>query len=77
MTPNNDRYTYHITWSEDDQEHVGLCAEFPGLSWLEKTPEAALAGIRNVVAEVIADMETSHEPIPSPNSANHKMSAET
>jgi predicted HicB family RNase H-like nuclease len=62
----NDRYTYRITWSEDDQEYVGLCAEFPSLSWLEKTPEAALTGIRNIVAEVIADMETSGEPIPEP-----------
>lgn len=59
MTPNNDRYTYRIIWSEEDQEYVGLCAEFPSLSWLENTPEATLTGIRNVVAEVIAGMETS------------------
>ncbi|HPW17736.1 MAG TPA: toxin-antitoxin system HicB family antitoxin, partial [Candidatus Aminicenantes bacterium] len=38
----NDRYTYRITWSDDDQEHVGLCAEFPSLSWLAKSPESAL-----------------------------------
>jgi len=25
-----DRYTYRVTWSEEDEEHVGLCAEFPG-----------------------------------------------
>ncbi len=25
----NDRYTYCVTWSEDDNEYVGLCAEFP------------------------------------------------
>ncbi len=42
----NDRYTYRITWSEEDQEYVGLCVEFPSLSWLDKKPEAALAGIR-------------------------------
>ena len=29
-----DRYTYRITWSSEDGEHVGLCAEFPSLSWL-------------------------------------------
>ena len=28
----NDRYTYRITWSAEDGEHVGLCAEFPSLS---------------------------------------------
>lgn len=66
MSPKDDRYTYRITWSEEDQEHVGLCLEFPGLSWLAKTPEAALRGVRKVVAEVIADMEITGESIPSP-----------
>ena len=23
----NDRYTYRVTWSEEDREYVGLCAE--------------------------------------------------
>ena len=45
-------------------EHVGLCAEFPSLSWLAKTPEAALKGIRKVVADVIVDMQANDEKIP-------------
>ncbi len=52
-----DHYTYRVTWSENDKEHVGLCAEFPSLSWLASTPEAALKGIRKVVAEVVVDMK--------------------
>jgi hypothetical protein len=32
MALKNDRYTYRVTWSEDDKEYVGLCAEFPRLS---------------------------------------------
>ncbi len=28
----NDRYTYRVTWSGDDNEYVGLCAEFPSLN---------------------------------------------
>ena len=32
MLLKNDRYTYRVTCSEDDQEYVGLCTEFPGLS---------------------------------------------
>jgi hypothetical protein len=32
---------------------LGLCAEFPSLSWLAPTPEEALAGIRTVVADVV------------------------
>ena len=41
MALKNDRYTYRVTWSEEDHEHVGLCAELPSLSWLASTPEAA------------------------------------
>jgi predicted RNase H-like HicB family nuclease len=61
MALKDDRYTYRVTWSEEDQEYVGLCAEFPSLSWLARSPEAALKGIREVVAEVVADMRTPGE----------------
>ena len=27
-----DKYTYRVTWSEEDAEYVGLCAEFSSLS---------------------------------------------
>lgn len=66
MTLPNDRYTYRVTWSEKDEEYVGLCAEFPSLSWLAASPEDALAGIRSVVAEVVADMQANGEPVPEP-----------
>jgi predicted HicB family RNase H-like nuclease len=66
MALKNDRYTYRVTWSEDDNEYVGLCAEFPGLSWLSSTPEAALKGIRKLVAEIISDMKSNDETIPEP-----------
>jgi predicted HicB family RNase H-like nuclease len=60
-----DHYTYRVTWSPEDGEHVGLCAEFPSLSWLADTPEAALAGIRTLVAEVVADMAGAGETPPA------------
>ena len=47
-----------VTWSPEDGEYVGLCAEFPSLSWLADSPEAALAGVRNLVAESVADLMT-------------------
>lgn len=62
----NDKYTYRVTWSEEDSEYVGLCLEFPSLSWLATTPETALRGIRRVVADVVADMQTSGESVPEP-----------
>ena len=61
-----DFYTYRVTWSDEDQEYVGLCAEFPSLSWLADNPEAALRGIRDVVAEAILDMRSNNESIPEP-----------
>ncbi len=60
----NDHYTYRVTWSEDDKEYVGLCAEFPSLSWLSASQEAALRGIRTVVSSVVADMKKNGESIP-------------
>jgi predicted HicB family RNase H-like nuclease len=66
MVLERDRYTYRVTWSEDDSEYVGLCVEFPSMSWLAETPEAALAGIRDVVAHVVADMQESGERPPTP-----------
>jgi len=67
----NDLYTYRVTWSEEDKEFVGLCAEFPSLSWLADTQEDALRGINDVVAEVIADMESNGEALPQPLSTKH------
>lgn len=64
-------YTYRVTWSPEDNEHLGLCAEFPSLSWLAKTPEAALKGIGKVVAEVVVDMQTSGEAVPAPMADKH------
>ena len=61
-----DHYTYRVTWSAEDEMHVGLCAELPSLSWLADTPEGALAGIRQVVADTVADLETSGEDVPVP-----------
>ena len=59
MALRNDHYTYRVTWSENDKEYVGLCAEFPSLSWLAKTPESALKGIRNIVADIVNDMKSN------------------
>ena len=66
MPLKNDKYTYRVLWSEEDGEYVGLCAEFPSLSWLTKTPEEALKGIRLVVCDVVSDMKKNAEAIPEP-----------
>ena len=71
MATKNDKYTYRVTWSEDDNEYMGLCAEFPSLSWLADTPEKALKGIRNLVTDVLLDMGKTDEPIPEPIASKH------
>lgn len=57
-------YTYRVIWLPEDGEHVGLCAEFPSLSWLAKIPATALKGIQKIVADVVADMQASGEAAP-------------
>ena len=61
-----DRYTYRVTWSEDDHEFVGLCAEFPSLSWLEDSPEEALKGVRRLVEGCVADLQSENGEVPEP-----------
>jgi predicted HicB family RNase H-like nuclease len=45
---------------------VGLCAEFPSLSWLAPTPGEALSGVRRLVADCVDEMQTNGEPVPEP-----------
>ncbi|MBM4569152.1 toxin-antitoxin system HicB family antitoxin [Rhodococcus hoagii] len=66
MTPTADHYTYRVEWYEPDAEFVGTCVEFPGLSWLAPTQDAALEGIRTTVEEVLEDMSQTGEKIPQP-----------
>lgn len=65
-TTSPEKYTYRVMWSEEDQEHVGLCAEFPSLSWLAETQGKALSGITKLVAGILKDMAKGREPIPEP-----------
>lgn len=69
MVKEVDWFTYRVTWSDEDSEFVGLCVEFPSLSWLEKSPEKALAGIRRVVKNAVTDLRRRGEPVPQPLSA--------
>lgn len=61
-----DYYTYRVFFSEPDGEFVGLCAEFPSLSWLADTPERALSGIRQLLKDVLEDMQQNGETPPQP-----------
>ncbi|MDD5390695.1 MAG: hypothetical protein PHD37_15250 [Gallionellaceae bacterium] len=57
-------YTYRVTWSGEDGEYVGLCAEYPSLSHLAPTGGEALEGISVLVRGVAAELITNGEPVP-------------
>jgi predicted HicB family RNase H-like nuclease len=59
-------YTYRVEWSPEDEEWVGLVAEFPSLSWLDPDPLEALRGVRDLVDGVVEDMRESGEVPPTP-----------
>ncbi|HYE51401.1 MAG TPA: toxin-antitoxin system HicB family antitoxin [Azospirillaceae bacterium] len=61
-----DRHTYQVAWSPVDGEYVATCLEFPSLSWLEVDQVEALRGIRQLVADVVADLRAGGEPVPEP-----------
>jgi predicted HicB family RNase H-like nuclease len=63
---NIEHYTYRVTWSAEDDEFVGLVAEFASLSWLDRDQNRALNGIRKLVADVVADLESNGEAVPQP-----------
>jgi predicted HicB family RNase H-like nuclease len=65
-----DKYTYRVTWSDEDSEYVGLCTEFPSLSWLAATRDEALHGIEALVRDVVADMKRRGETLPEPISTH-------
>jgi predicted HicB family RNase H-like nuclease len=68
-----ERYAYRVTWSEEDGEFVGLCAELPGLSWLAPSHGDALAGIIATARDAVRILEEDGEPAPEPLSM-HKYS---
>ena len=64
-------YSYRVLWSEEDQEFVGLCAEFPSLSHLDRDQASTLAGIVALVTDVVSDMKAAGEAAPTPIADRH------
>ncbi|MGB3413931.1 MAG: toxin-antitoxin system HicB family antitoxin [Microbacteriaceae bacterium] len=55
-----------MTWSAEDNAHIGTVAEFSSLSWIADKPQDAFNGILDLVEEVIADMLLQNETPPQP-----------
>ena len=48
--------TYRVFYLDDYGEYVGVCDQYPSLSWLAKNPESARKGIESLVAWADADL---------------------
>lgn len=59
-------HTYRVSWSPEDQEFVATCIEFPSLSWLAASQQAALSGLEDLIASIIDDLANQGEEIPVP-----------
>lgn len=40
---------FRVHWSEEDEEYVATCPDFPSLSWLAPGPVEALKGLLGVI----------------------------
>lgn len=61
-----DRFSYSVSWSDDDEGFVATMAEFPSLSWIDEDRRAAEDGLVALVAEMLENMDQSGEPAPKP-----------
>jgi predicted HicB family RNase H-like nuclease len=68
---NAEFFTYRVFWSPEDEEFVGVCAEFPGLSWLDPDQQSAFSGIVALVQSCLADAQSHGESVPEPLSQKH------
>ena len=50
--------------------HVAWVEEFPSLSCLKDSPQEALSGIRQQVADTLRDLQAQGERVPAPKSAS-------
>lgn len=60
------KYTYEVSWTDEDSVFVSRCLEFPSLAAHGKTEVAALKEIVDLVEDVLTDMRKNKEPIPEP-----------
>lgn len=59
-------YSFRVLWSDEDQEFVALCPEFPGLSGVADSPEQALAELQTAL-QLALEHHAEHDiPLPEP-----------
>jgi hypothetical protein len=49
-------FRFYVNWSDEDQEYIGTCQEFPSLSYCNIDKTKVLGGIVNLVLDILNDM---------------------
>lgn len=62
----DNRYSFNIEWSEEDQEYVATCPAFPGLSAFGETEEEALREAKIALQGFIETCQAQNIPLPEP-----------
>jgi len=66
--------TFRAIYSAEDGEWVGLCAQYPSLSWLAPTQADALDGIRRLVAAIEQRLGLDQTSMPPPEAEEQTVS---
>ena len=63
-------YQYRISREPVNGQYVGTCDQFDFICWIDSTPDAALSGIRRLIADEVQQMLDAGEqpPAPAPDS---------
>lgn len=61
-----EEYSYRVFWSEEDQAFIATVVEFPRMSSIEDTQEAALSGMVEQLRFVIGEIEKDGDEVPVP-----------
>lgn len=64
-----DRYAFRVRWSAQDDEYVATVDELPSVSWLAEDREDAMARVRWIVRDIIADLLASGDQPPAAGTA--------
>lgn len=48
-------FNFHVHWSDDDNEYVATCDEYPSMSWLATDEHEALRGLAMALEEARKD----------------------
>ncbi|MEX2410269.1 MAG: type II toxin-antitoxin system HicB family antitoxin [Candidatus Paceibacterota bacterium] len=61
------KYSFNLRYSDEDEGYIVVCPEFPGLSAFGETPEEAIEEAKVAVELFIETYEEENKPLPKPN----------